>query len=174
MKATDMANKPNEPSRANRGAHSQAVGWISRQTSSRRPVEGETFFLTSLFIELIEAPSGNLIFEIRTSAMTRFRCASDRSHHLLPDQATEWSDQRPVRAKLSSCRDICAQYSSLGPQLRGAVRPYTHFEVPSRLRGSRRGGCTELNWAGGAQFSTGTPKATNCADHEFFAGALPK
>jgi hypothetical protein len=30
------------------------VGWISRQTSSRRPVEGETFFLTSLFIELIE------------------------------------------------------------------------------------------------------------------------
>src|SRR6202022_135403 len=41
----------NEPSRANRGAHSQAVGWISRQKSSRRPVEGETFFLTSLFIE---------------------------------------------------------------------------------------------------------------------------
>src|SRR5580704_2670354 len=31
-----------------------AVGWISRQKSSRRPVEGELFLLTSLFIELIE------------------------------------------------------------------------------------------------------------------------
>ena len=34
--------------------------------------------------------------------------------------------------------------------------------------------CTELNWAGCAQFSTGTPKATNCAEHEFFAGPLLK
>jgi hypothetical protein len=54
MKATDMQTSPKGTSRANRGAHSQAVGWISRQKSSRRPVEGETFFLTSLFIELIE------------------------------------------------------------------------------------------------------------------------
>ena len=30
------------------------MGWISRQKSSRRPVEGETFFLTSLFIERID------------------------------------------------------------------------------------------------------------------------
>jgi len=55
--------------------------------------------------------------------MTRFRCVSDRGQHLLPDQATEWSDPHPVRAKLSSCRDICAQYSSLGPQLCGVVSP---------------------------------------------------
>jgi hypothetical protein len=33
------------------GAHLQTVGWISRQKSSRPPVEGELFFLTSLFIE---------------------------------------------------------------------------------------------------------------------------
>jgi hypothetical protein len=31
-----------------------------------------------------------------------------------------------------------------------------------------------LNWAGCAQFSTGTPKATHCAEHEFFAGPLLK
>src|ERR1700730_17276878 len=30
-----------------------AVGWISRQKSSRPPVEAELFFLTSLLIELI-------------------------------------------------------------------------------------------------------------------------
>src|SRR6266851_9704561 len=109
-----------------------------------------------------------------TSTLIRLRCASDRGQHLLPYQATEWSDQHPIRAKASPCRDVRAQYSSLGPQLCGAVRPYTHFEVPCRLRGSRRGGCTELNWAGCAQFSTGTPKATNCAEHEFFAGPLLK
>jgi hypothetical protein len=34
---------PDQLSRVNRGAHAQAVGWISRQKSSRRPVEGETF-----------------------------------------------------------------------------------------------------------------------------------
>jgi hypothetical protein len=50
----DMQTSHKGTSRANREAHSQAVGWISRQKSSRRPVEGETFFLTSLFIELIE------------------------------------------------------------------------------------------------------------------------
>ena len=56
MKATEMANKPRRTlSSESRGTlNSQAVGWISRQESSRRPVEGETFFLTSLFIELIE------------------------------------------------------------------------------------------------------------------------
>ncbi len=31
-----------------------------------------------------------------------------------------------------------------------------------------------MNWAGCAQFSTGTPKATNCAEHEFLAGPLLK
>src|SRR3984893_6502083 len=54
MKATDMQTSHKGTSRANRGAHSQAVGWISRQKSSRRPVEGETFFLTSLFIDPFE------------------------------------------------------------------------------------------------------------------------
>ncbi len=38
MKAIEMSNKPRQISRANRGAHSQAVGWISRQESSRRLV----------------------------------------------------------------------------------------------------------------------------------------
>ncbi len=47
-------------SRANRGAHSQAVGWISRQKIFSASGRGGNFFLdipfyrTSLFIELIE------------------------------------------------------------------------------------------------------------------------
>ena len=32
----------------------------------------------------------------------------------------------------------------------------------------------ELNWANCAQFSTGTPKATHGAQHEFFSGPLLK
>jgi tetratricopeptide (TPR) repeat protein len=44
MKATEMANKPQRTSRANRGAHSQAVGWISRQ-KSRASGRGRNFFL---------------------------------------------------------------------------------------------------------------------------------
>jgi hypothetical protein len=118
--------------------------------------------------------TGAHLLGMSPSTLTRLRCASDRSQHLLPYQATEWSDQHPIREKASPCRDIRAQYSSLGPKFRGAVRPYTHFEVPCRLRGPRRGGRTESNWAGCAQFSTGTPKATHCAEHEFFAGPLLK
>ena len=51
-----MANKPeqkqNLPSES--GGTLTAVGWISRPKSSRSPVETELFFLTSLFIELID------------------------------------------------------------------------------------------------------------------------
>ena len=36
---------------SDREAHLLTVGWMSRQKSSRPPVEGEAFFLTSLFIE---------------------------------------------------------------------------------------------------------------------------
>src|SRR6266436_321454 len=32
-------------------SHLQTVGWISRQKTSRLPLEGEVFLLTSLFIE---------------------------------------------------------------------------------------------------------------------------
>jgi transposase len=65
------------------------------------------------------------------------------------------------------------------PKLRGAVRPYTHFEVPCRLRGSRRGGRTESNWADCAQFSTGTPKAAHkqreaFREHAVECKTLPK
>jgi len=104
----------------------------------------------------------------------RLRCASDRGQHLLPYQTTEWFDQHPIREKASPGGGVRAQYSSLGPKLRCAVRPCTHFEVPCGLRGSRRSGHTESNWAGCAQFSTGSPKATHCAEQEFFAGPLLK
>ena len=42
---------------------------------------------------------------------------------------------------------------------------------PSRFPPGRAHG---TNWAGCAQFSLGTPKATRCAEHEFFAGPLLK
>src|SRR5207245_2739107 len=79
---------------------------------------------------------------ISISTLTRLRCASDRGQHLLPYQATEWFDQHPIRAKAASGHGIRAQYSSLGPKLRGAVCPCTHCEVPCRLRCSRRSGLT--------------------------------
>src|ERR1700687_3712218 len=54
MNPTGRANKPEQTSPANRGAHLQQVGWTSRQKSSRPSVEAELFFLTSLFIALID------------------------------------------------------------------------------------------------------------------------
>src|SRR5260370_3192639 len=53
MKATEMANKPQRTSRANRGAHSRAGLDLETKIFSASG-RGGTFFLTSLFIELIE------------------------------------------------------------------------------------------------------------------------
>jgi hypothetical protein len=63
-----------------------------------------------------------MIYSGSALTLARLRCASNRGQHLLPYQATEWLDQHPVSAKASSCCDIRAQYSSLGAQLRNAIR----------------------------------------------------
>jgi len=55
MKATEMEDNSEAKPLAQIERHSYSeVGWISRQKSSRPPVEGRNFLLTSLFIELID------------------------------------------------------------------------------------------------------------------------
>jgi hypothetical protein len=55
---TKRREKPSRAkSLANPGMLVETVGWISRHKSSRPPVEGGVFFLTSLFIELIDCSS---------------------------------------------------------------------------------------------------------------------
>ena len=54
MKPTGRADKPEQNPSSEIDGHLRTVGWISRLKSSRPPVEGEVFSLTSLFIELIE------------------------------------------------------------------------------------------------------------------------
>jgi hypothetical protein len=54
MNPTGMANKPEQNLPSESGSTFTAVGWISRQKIFSPPVEAELFFLTSLFIELID------------------------------------------------------------------------------------------------------------------------
>jgi hypothetical protein len=54
MKPKAMAIKPEQNLPSESGGTLTAVGWISRQKIFSPPVEAELFFLTSLFIELIE------------------------------------------------------------------------------------------------------------------------
>jgi hypothetical protein len=54
MNPTGMENKPEQNLPSESGSTFTAVGWISRPKIFSPPVEAELFFLTSLFIELIE------------------------------------------------------------------------------------------------------------------------
>src|SRR5260370_38361083 len=105
MKGADMQTSHKGTSRANRGAHSQAVGWISRQKSSRRPVEGETFFLTSRFIELRDA---------RRIGHTAAETISDE---LLPARRTQSIGELVAHAECKSAMDP----STLAPEQRIAA-----------------------------------------------------
>jgi hypothetical protein len=65
MNPQGIANKPEQNLSIESGGTLTAVGWTSRHKIFSPPVEAELFFLTSLFIELIE-----LIVSIRVGIPT--------------------------------------------------------------------------------------------------------
>src|SRR3979411_162456 len=108
--------------RANREA--QTVGWISRHKSSRLPVEAELFFLTSLFIELIEEiVSDNAVIANLVEDSARARNPKSLCTGILVTFSTYRTDGGGVasmKTDLTVCRKRhfpCMRFSTMGPTL---------------------------------------------------------